>query len=81
MMVPMILPPSGLMNFDITERPIPFCNIVEFQVDGWAAKDVSGWSPSSSTASLSDSYLNILTALANIDPALNEAARNLGAGR
>jgi len=26
-------------------------------------------------------YLNILTALANVDPALNEAARNLGAGR
>ncbi len=26
-------------------------------------------------------YLNILTALANVDPAMNEAARNLGAGR
>lgn len=88
MMVPMILPPFvgalGFMQifgyYGTANTILQYCGIP--RVD-WLGGEGRFWMVCIIEALhlYPILYLNILTALANIDPALNEAAHNLGAGR
>ena len=88
MLVPMILPPFvGALGF---QQLLGYYGIINTLLDtmGFARVDFLGGSGKFWSVCLIEMlhlypifYLNLVTALGNIDPALNESAANLGAGK
>jgi len=88
MLIPMILPPFvGALGFQQLFGHYGVCNSVLRNL-GFAPVDWLGGDGRFYAVCLIEAlhlypilYLNLVTALANVDPSLDEAARNLGAGR